>query len=70
MAADALSPQFLFCDYRKLPAHPEPLWQGTWEWVIYEVTTRELAAQLAAQGAQRIETMQLDVFVDTAGVCQ
>ncbi len=63
VAADALSPQFLFCDYRKLPAHPEPLWQGTWEWVIYEVTTPELAAQLASQGAQRIETMQLNVFV-------
>ncbi|MEL7451316.1 MAG: glycerophosphodiester phosphodiesterase family protein [Pseudomonadota bacterium] len=67
-AADALSPKFLFCDYKKLPPHPEPLWQGTWEWVIYEVTTRELAAQLFAQGAQRIETMQLDVFVETTEV--
>ncbi|MEM9056908.1 MAG: glycerophosphodiester phosphodiesterase family protein, partial [Pseudomonadota bacterium] len=61
--ADALSPDFLFCDHGKLPAPPEPLWRGPWRWVIYEVTTHALAARVAAQGATWIETMQLDVFV-------
>ncbi len=29
--ARALAPDYLFCDYRKVPPPPEPLWQGPWQ---------------------------------------
>ena len=64
--ASNLAPEFVFCDYRLLPAAPEPLWRGPWQWAIYEVATRELAIRLAKQGVHMIETMQLDVFVNIA----
>jgi glycerophosphoryl diester phosphodiesterase len=56
LKCEALQPEFVFCDQEKLtPA--EPLWRGTWRWVIYEVATIELALDLAARGADFIETM-------------
>ena len=56
LKCEALQPEFLFCDEEKLGAG-EPLWRGTWRWVIYEVTTIELALSLAARGADFVETM-------------
>ncbi len=61
-----LAADFIFCDHRILPAAPEPLWQASWQWAIYEVASRTLSMSLAAQGAHMIETMQLDVFTDSA----
>jgi glycerophosphoryl diester phosphodiesterase len=53
---EVLQPEFLFCNHEQLPASGR-LWQGPWRWVIYEVTTLPLALQLAARGADYIETM-------------
>ena len=56
LKCEALQPEFLFCDEEKIGA-VEPLWRGTWRWVIYEVTTIEQALSLAARGADFVETM-------------
>ncbi len=56
LKCEALQPEFLFCDADKLGAG-EPLWRGTWRWVIYEVTAIEQALALAARGADFVETM-------------
>lgn len=56
LKCEALQPEFLFCDIDKLGAG-EPLWRGTWRWVIYEVTEIEQALSLAARGADFVETM-------------
>jgi glycerophosphoryl diester phosphodiesterase len=56
--AEATLPNYLFCDQLKLPGDASRLWRGPWQWAIYEVTTRVQALQLAARGAQFIETMQ------------
>jgi len=56
---ETLQPEFLFCDHRKLEPAPAPLWQGSWQWVIYEVTTREQALALAARGAGFVESMEV-----------
>lgn len=53
---EALQPEFLFCDHEKLPASG-PLRRGPWRWAIYEVDTLPLALELAARGADYIETM-------------
>ena len=55
--ARALAPEYLFCNHRKLPDNDRPLPTDGWHWVIYEVTTPELARSLAARGVGMVETM-------------
>ncbi len=58
--ATELVPDYLFCNYTKLPSKdPAPLWHGPWQWVLYEVTRVKLALELAALGADFIETMAI-----------
>ena len=59
----ALQPQFLFCDHRKLGTGGK-LWQGPWRWVIYEVATLPLALELAERGADYVETMAVREMSD------
>jgi glycerophosphoryl diester phosphodiesterase len=56
LKCEALQPEFLFCNHRKLPADG-PLWRGPWRWATYEVRSMELALRLAGQGVDYIETM-------------
>ena len=55
--AESLAPEYLFCNYRKLPEGMLALPEGSWRWVLYEVTEADLAMELAAKGARFIETM-------------
>jgi glycerol kinase len=59
--AEALRPDFLFCNYRKLPPGGA-LWRGGWRWVLYEVTDPATALLLAGRGADLVETMTLDAY--------
>lgn len=56
--ADALKPDYVFCDYRMIPDDAE-LWPGPWRWALYEVIEPELALSLAAFGAHFVETMAI-----------
>ncbi len=56
--ATALAPNYLFCNYKKIPAN-DALWPGPWQWALYEVTNPEIALLLAARGASLIETMAI-----------
>ena len=53
---EALQPEYLFCNHERLPARGR-LRHGPWRWVIYEVAQLPLALDLAARGADYIETM-------------
>lgn len=53
----AVVPEFLFADLECLPEGPEPLWQGPWEWAIYEVRDLGTAQACLARGARYVETM-------------
>ena len=53
---EALQPEFLFVSHDQLPARGR-LSQGPWRWAVYEVTTLALALELAARGADYVETM-------------
>ena len=57
LTCEALRPDYLFCNYRKLPPDGSPLWRGPWRWALYEVEDAQLAGTLAARGADLIETM-------------
>jgi glycerophosphoryl diester phosphodiesterase len=53
---EALQPDFLFCDYERLPL-AGPLWRGPWQWAVREVRSLENALALAGRGAAFIATM-------------
>jgi len=60
--AEALSPDVLICNYRKIPSAKTPLWPGPWQWCFYEVTDPNLALVLFERGAALIETMDIGVM--------
>ena len=60
--AEALAPDFLFCNHTRIPDPSTPLWPGPWQWAFYEVTDPALALDLARRGATLVETMALDAF--------
>ena len=55
--AAELAPQFLFVNLERLPAEPEPLWPGPWDWAVYEVRDLKTAKDCQARGARFVETM-------------
>ncbi len=57
--ARALDPDYLICNYTKLPETAEQLWPGHWSWVLYEITDPELALHLFRRGGRLIETMDI-----------
>jgi hypothetical protein len=52
-----LAPQFLFANLERLPAEPEPLWAGPWDWALYEVRDLKTARACQERGAKYVETM-------------
>ncbi|MCI0401604.1 MAG: glycerophosphodiester phosphodiesterase [Gammaproteobacteria bacterium] len=58
-AAQALSPEYLFCNHTRIPVEIDTLWPGPWRWVLYEADNARVATRLARLGAHFIETMQV-----------
>jgi glycerophosphoryl diester phosphodiesterase len=56
-AARRLKPQYLFCNWKRLPGEPRELPSGPWEWAIYEVASAHQARELARRGVTLVETM-------------
>lgn len=52
-----LAPADLFCDHRAAITRPGRLWPGPWRWALYEMIGAGLARELAARGADLVETM-------------
>lgn len=57
--AQALAPDFIFTNHTRLPAAPQPLWLGPWQWAVYEVTDPAQALALAARGIAFVESMAI-----------
>ena len=55
--AEAIAPEYLFCDRPLVPEPPEPLWPGPWRWVVYGIETVEAAIEMARRGVELVETM-------------
>lgn len=56
-SATGLAPDYLICNYTKIPKGATALWPGPWKWAFYEVVQPKLAHELAALGAHFVETM-------------
>jgi len=62
--AKELMPDYLICNYQKIPKTSTPLWAGPWQWCFYEITDPALALQLYARGVDFIETMDIGGMLD------
>ncbi len=53
--AEKLQPDYLFCNIKKINK-PSELWEGSWKWVLYDVTNPIFAYELLKEGVDLIET--------------
>ena len=65
--AQKLSPDILICNYEKIPDKDGSLWQGPWDWFLYEVIEPEVAKKWAQRGVKYIETMQIGPMLKALG---
>lgn len=57
--AAALQPDYLFCNRKRLPPEPVPLWDGPWQWVVYTVNAGEEIPPFLARGFRLVETNRI-----------
>ena len=55
-----LNPDYLFADTEILPEGTGKLWAGQWDWVIYEVVSKQVACKLHLRGVEVIETKEVE----------
>ena len=55
-----MNPNYLFADTEILPEGTGKLWEGHWDWVIYEVVSKEVARKLHLRGVDVIETKEVE----------
>jgi len=66
--ATGLAPDYLFCNRKRLPPAPDPLWAGPWQWVVYTVNEAGELAPLCARGIRLVETNGISrLLADLAG---
>lgn len=61
--AQKLSPDILICNYEKVPDEDGSLWQGPWDWFLYEIVDPEIAKKWVKRGVKYIETMQIGPMI-------
>lgn len=54
--ADRHAPDYLICNYKRIAGD---LWQGGWQWMLYDITDPDLALRWADRGAGLIETRDI-----------
>jgi glycerophosphoryl diester phosphodiesterase len=54
--AEELQPDYLFCNRKRLPPETEPLWQGSWRWVVYTINTADDVLAFGNRGSDLVET--------------
>ena len=50
-------PDFIICNYKKVN---DDLWDGPWQWMLYEIADADLAREWVGKGAAFIETMEVE----------
>jgi glycerophosphoryl diester phosphodiesterase len=61
--AQEFAPDFLFCNYKKIPDKKNALWSGPWRWALYDIVTPVLALRWINQGADLIETWDVGTLL-------
>lgn len=63
--ADQLSPDVLFCNYKKI-ADDDVLWPGDWRWALYDVIDPAVALHWFSRGVDLIETWDIGAMLNDA----
>ena len=61
--AAEFQPQYLICNYTKLPEDPIPLWSGLWQWFVYDITEGTIAHALSERGVSWVESWDVESLV-------
>lgn len=56
LKSEALVPDYLLCDQQLLTPTHSQLWRGPWRWAISNVTSLEMAIEVASRGARLVAT--------------
>jgi glycerophosphoryl diester phosphodiesterase len=59
--AQALAPDVLVCNHRKIDSPP---WPGPWQWMLYDITDWQVALDWAGRGVRDIETGAIGAMAD------
>lgn len=59
--AKILNADFLLCDYKKMPTS-QPLWQGDWQWFVYDIVDPMLAQIWFERGVAYIESWDVEAI--------
>ena len=54
--ATELTPEYLFCNRKRLPPEDGPLWPGPWRWTVYTLNETAEIKHYLARGADMAET--------------
>ncbi len=57
-----LKPDYLICNHQKLPSHGTP-WSGPWQWMLYDITSPEVALAWGKAGVDLIETRDIGAML-------
>ncbi len=60
--AVSLTPDYLICNHKKLTKN-RPLWDGPWEWMLYEINSPLEAMEFGAHGIKYIETGEIGAML-------
>jgi len=66
---DLLRPEFVFCDKHILPNKDEDIWQGPWEWAIYNLDDVPSAIKMANRKIPFLETNQIGTLMADEQLC-
>lgn len=66
--AKSFSPDYIFCNYKKITPTSGSLWSGPWKWALYEIIDHDLAEKWFAIGTDLVETMEIEKMID--GACK
>ncbi|VAW65524.1 Glycerophosphoryl diester phosphodiesterase [hydrothermal vent metagenome] len=61
--AKKLMPDYLIVNHRKIPKNTDP-WQGSWHWMVYDITDPELALHYASHNIPLIETRNISRMLE------
>jgi glycerophosphoryl diester phosphodiesterase len=59
-----LAPEWLFCDYKKVPDRDGALWSGPWQWALYDIIDPGLTLHWTRRGADFIETWDIGALLN------
>ena len=61
--AEQLKPDFLFCSKKILPNNNGDIWQGPWQWAVYNLDDIESAIAMSERGIPYLETNEIGTLM-------